>query len=148
MEAMGAWNCLPMTGRAMPTTVPSMAARAEPRTVAAITHRPVAEPTTSPGSLAASSSTRSRPRPSADRRGHALEAGGQGRVPVADGAAVADGGPGEGQGGSVGIVGPAHVVPVEDELAEIGVEARRRRLEAARVVARRCGVGIGVEGRP
>ena len=38
----GAWNWRPMLGRAMPTTVPSMAAMPEPSTVAAITHRPPA----------------------------------------------------------------------------------------------------------
>jgi hypothetical protein len=37
------WNSRPIVGRAIPTTVESMAAIPDPRTVAAITHRPAVE---------------------------------------------------------------------------------------------------------
>ena len=80
-----------------------------------------------------------------DRRRLSLAAGCQRGVPVADRAAMAVGGSGEGERGGMRIVGNAGIVPIEQVLAERAVPACGGRLE------RRCresvggGIGVGVE---
>jgi len=72
---------------------------------------------------------------------------GQGRVPPAHLAGVAEGRPRELESRRVRVRGSANIIPVEDVLAESGVPARRRRGQGHAGEAGRRRVRVGVERR-
>src|SRR5262245_64914287 len=75
----------------------------------------------------------------------ALGAGSECRGPVAHVAGVPEDRVHELERALMRIGGPAHVVPVEDEEAEVRLPATRGRIGLRKSVGRR--VGVGVEGR-